>query len=78
MWSVGGALAYLAGQSCVPKRLSTSQVPDLGGKKRRSPGNADLPAKKKNGAANRPICRLKKKTEPQTGQSAAPKKNRRK
>jgi hypothetical protein len=28
MWSVGGTLAYLAGQSCVAKRLSTSQAPE--------------------------------------------------
>jgi hypothetical protein len=77
MWSVGGALAYLAGQSCVPNRLSTSQVPDLGGKKRRSPGNAVCRLKKKR--SRKPADLLaKKKTVPQTGQSAAQKKNRRK
>jgi hypothetical protein len=64
MWSVGGALAHLAGQSCLTKHQPwclSKNIQSRRQKKRRSPGTA--------------VCRFKKKTEPQTGRSASKKKN---
>jgi hypothetical protein len=66
MWSVGGALAHLAGQSCLTKHQPwclSKNIQSRRQKKTRSRKPADLPAKnkQKNEAANQPFAAPKKK-----------------